>query len=173
MGLLKASVAIDGSKFKAVNNRDKNFTKAKVGRRRTPLEQSISGAARHCRPAGGVGNDRTEEHAVERDADKTEIGDGQARSHREIGVGGTRRPTPTPFATSGRGSGVVGYNVKTAVDTENHLIVAHEVSNVGSGRSQLANTAKAANPLRSMAPCALVRRLARLDGQMPSSNERI
>jgi len=59
------------------------------------------------------------------------------------------------MATSGRGSGVVGYNVKTAVDTENHLIVAHEVSNVGSDRSQLANTAKAANPLRSMAPmCA-------------------
>jgi hypothetical protein len=48
------------------------------------------------------------------------------------------------MATSGRGSGVVSYNVQTAVDTENHLIVAHEVSNVGSDRSQLANTAKAA-----------------------------
>ena len=43
-----------------------------------------------------------------------------------------------------RGSGVVGYNVQTAVDTENHLIVAHEVTNVGSDRSQLANTALAA-----------------------------
>jgi hypothetical protein len=43
MGLLaKASVAIDGSKFKAVNNRDKNFTKAKVERRRTKLEQSVA-----------------------------------------------------------------------------------------------------------------------------------
>jgi transposase len=42
------------------------------------------------------------------------------------------------MATSGRGSGIVGYNVQTAVDTENHLIVAHEVSNVGSDRSQLA-----------------------------------
>ena len=43
MGLLaKASVAIDGSKFKAVNNRDKNFTKAKVERRRTQLEQSVA-----------------------------------------------------------------------------------------------------------------------------------
>ena len=48
------------------------------------------------------------------------------------------------MATSGRGSGVVGYNVQTAVDTENHLIVAHEVTNVGSDRSQLANTAQAA-----------------------------
>jgi hypothetical protein len=53
-------------------------------------------------------------------------------------------PDSRSMATSGRGSGVVGYNVQTAVDTKNHLIVAHEVSNVGSDRSQLANTAKAA-----------------------------
>jgi len=37
-----ASVAIDGSKFKAVNNRDKNFTRAKVERRRTQLEESVA-----------------------------------------------------------------------------------------------------------------------------------
>jgi transposase len=95
--LAKASVAIDGSKFKAVNNRDKNFTKAKVERRRTQLEQ-IS------------------------------LTDPDSRS----------------MATSSRGSGVVGYNVQTAVVTENHLIVAHEVSNVGSDRSQLTNMGKAA-----------------------------
>ena len=53
-------------------------------------------------------------------------------------------PDSRSMATSGRGSGVVGYNVQTAVDTENHLIVAHEVTNVGSDRSQLANTAQAA-----------------------------
>ena len=48
------------------------------------------------------------------------------------------------MATSGRGSGVVGYNVQVATETEHHLIIAHEVTNVGSDRSQLANTAKAA-----------------------------
>ena len=43
MGLLAtSSVAIDGSKFKAVNNRDKNFTRAKVQRRRTQLEESVA-----------------------------------------------------------------------------------------------------------------------------------
>ena len=43
MGLLAtASVAIDGSKFKAVNNRDKNFTRAKVERRRAQLEESVA-----------------------------------------------------------------------------------------------------------------------------------
>ena len=44
-----------------------------------------------------------------------------------------------PMATSGCGSGVVGYNVQVAVDTEHHRIVTHEVTNSGSNRSQLAN----------------------------------
>ena len=48
------------------------------------------------------------------------------------------------MATSGRGSGVVGYNVQTAVDTKHHLIVTHEVTNVGTDRSQLASVAKEA-----------------------------
>ncbi len=48
------------------------------------------------------------------------------------------------MATSGRGSGMVAYNVQSAVDTTNHLIVAHEVTNVGTDRSQLATMAKAA-----------------------------
>src|SRR5215472_7091275 len=48
------------------------------------------------------------------------------------------------MATSGRGFGVVGYNVQVAVDTEHHLIVAHEVTNSGSDRPQLANMAKQA-----------------------------
>ena len=53
-------------------------------------------------------------------------------------------PDARSMATSGRGSGMVGYNVQTAVDTEHHLIVAHEVTNVGTDRSQLANMAKQA-----------------------------
>jgi hypothetical protein len=50
-------------------------------------------------------------------------------------------PDSRSMATSGRGSGVVGYNVQVAVDTEHHLIVTHEVTNTGSDRSQLANIA--------------------------------
>jgi len=52
-------------------------------------------------------------------------------------------PDARSMATSGRGSGVVGYNVQVAVDTEHHLIVTHEVTNVGTDRSQLAQVAKA------------------------------
>jgi hypothetical protein len=46
-------------------------------------------------------------------------------------------PDARSMATSGRGSGMVGYNVQSAVDTKHHLIVTHEVTNVGSDRSQL------------------------------------
>jgi hypothetical protein len=53
-------------------------------------------------------------------------------------------PDSRSMATSGRGSGVVGYNVQVAVDTEHHLIVTHEVTNTGSDRSQLANVASQA-----------------------------
>ena len=53
-------------------------------------------------------------------------------------------PDARSMATSGRGSGVVGYNVQTAVDTRHHLIIAHEVTNQGHDRCQLANMAKQA-----------------------------
>ena len=53
-------------------------------------------------------------------------------------------PDARSMATSGRGSGVVGYNVQVAVETRHHLIIMHEVTNVGNDRSQLSHVAKAA-----------------------------
>jgi hypothetical protein len=53
-------------------------------------------------------------------------------------------PDARSMATSGRGTGIVGYNVQTAVDAKHHLIVAHEVTNVGHDRTQLASMAKQA-----------------------------
>jgi hypothetical protein len=53
-------------------------------------------------------------------------------------------PDARSMATSGRGSGVVGYNVQVAVETEHHLIITHEVTNVGTDRSQLSPVAEAA-----------------------------
>ena len=154
MGLLTtASVAIDGSKFKAVNNRDKNFTRGKVERRRAQLEESV---ARYLSQL-----DTADRHEPsEALARKTErLKEKLAKLKEEMGKLATLEalmlaspdqqvsltdPDSRSMATSGRGSGVVGYNVQVAVDTEHHLIVAHEVTNSGSDRSQLANVAKQA-----------------------------
>jgi transposase len=154
MGLLaKASVAIDGSKFKAVNNRDKNFTKAKVERRRTQLEQSVARYLAQLDTADRQERSETIELKKTRLKEKltklqSEMAKLEAIEKRVLAAPDQQisltDPDSRSMATSGRGSGVVGYNVQTAVDTKNHLIVAHEVSNVGSDRSQLANTAKAA-----------------------------
>ena len=154
MGLLAtASVAIDGSKFKAVNNRDKNFTRAKVERRRAQLEESV---ARYLSQLDTA--DRQE--PTEALATKTErLKDKLATLKQEMARLATIEaqmlaspdqqvsltdPDSRSMATSGRGSGVVGYNVQVAVDTEHHLIVAHEVTTSGSDRAQLANMAKQA-----------------------------
>ena len=152
MGLLaKASVAIDGSKFKAVNNRDKNFTQAKVERRRKQLEESVARYLAQLDTADlqdpsetiTLTKTRLKEKLAKLDEEMKRLAAIEkqmlASPDRQISL---TDPDSRSMATSGRGSGVVGYNVQTAVDTENHLIVAHEVTNVGSDRSQLASMAK-------------------------------
>ena len=154
MGLLaKASVAIDGSKFKAVNNRDKNFTQAKVERRRKQLEESVArylaqlDTADLQEPSETITLTKTRlKEKLEKLASEMQR---LAALEKQMLASPDQQisltdPDSRSMATSGRGSGVVGYNVQTAVDTENHIIVAHEVTNVGSDRSQLANTAQAA-----------------------------
>jgi hypothetical protein len=152
MGLLaKASVAIDGSKFKAVNNRDKNFTQAKVERRRKQLEESVARYLTQLdttdlqEPSETITLTKTrlKEKLAKLDEEMKRL----AAIEKEMLASPDRQisltdPDSRSMATSGRGSGVVGYNVQTAVDTENHLIVTHEVTNTGSDRSQLASVAK-------------------------------
>src|SRR5262245_5176524 len=153
MGLLaKASVAIDGSKFKAVNNRDKNFTSAKIERRRKQLEESVSRYLSQLDTADRQDPSETltlrkvrikEIEKLKSEIDKLAAIEKQVLASPDQQLSLTD-PDSRSMATSGRGSGVVGYNVQVAVDTENHLIVTHEVTNVGSDRAQLANTAQAA-----------------------------
>jgi transposase len=154
MGLLAtASVAIDGSKFKAVNNRDKNFTRAKVERRRAQLEQSV---ARYLAQLDTTDRQAPTEalaakakHLKEKlvrlksEMDKLSAYEKQMLASPDQQISLTD-PDSRSMATSGRGSGVVGYNVQVAVETKNHLIVTHEVTNSGSDRAQLANVAKQA-----------------------------
>ena len=152
MGLLaKASVAIDGSKFKAVNNRDRNFTRAKVERRRAQLEESV---ARYLSQLDTADRQEPSEALAAKTARlKEKLAKLGEEMRRLKGLEARMLAAPDQqvsltdadsrsMATSGRGSGVVGYNVQVAVDTEHHLIVNHEVTNVGSDRSQLARVAK-------------------------------
>jgi transposase len=154
MGLLAtASVAIDGSKFKAVNNRDKNFTRAKVERRRAQLEESVARylsqldtADRHePTEALATKTERLKEKLAKLKAEMAKLAaiEAQMLASPDQQVSLTD-PDSRSMATSGRGSGVVGYNVQVAVDTKHHLIVVHDVINVGNDRAQLARMAKQA-----------------------------
>lgn len=154
MGLLRtASVAIDGSKFKAVNNRDRNFTQAKMAKRMAQIEESVGRYLSQLDAA-----DR-QEPSPEIELRTMRIKEKLARLKREVvrlqDIDAQMRKAPDgqisltdldarSMAVGGRGSGVVGYNVQAAVDTEHHLIVAHDVTNVGNDRAQLARMAKLA-----------------------------
>ena len=147
IGLLSvASVAIDGSKFKAVNNRDRNFTKAKMARRMKQIDDSV---ARYLHQLDSA--DRQEPTAaitsrVNRLQDKIgrlheEMQRLKALEARMLDAPDEQisltDPDARSMATSGRGSGVVGYNVQAAVEIDHHLIVAHDVVQTGSDRAQL------------------------------------
>src|SRR4029079_16055124 len=153
LGLLNAaSVAIDGSKFKAVNARDKNFTEAKMKRRLERIEESIARYIAQLETADRRG-DAMPEAKVERFKDKiAKLNEEIARlsvinaemvksKDKQISL---PDPDARSMATSGMDTGIVGYNVQAAVDTKNHLIVAHEVTNVGTDRHQLSNMAEQA-----------------------------
>ncbi|MBZ8143195.1 IS5/IS1182 family transposase, partial [Rubrivivax gelatinosus] len=145
-------VAVDGSKFKAVNNRDKNFTDRKLQAR---IEQLEDGIKRYL-----VELDRADrDGAAVLPSRVAHLKDKILKVRQQVrelqAVGEQMKATPDgqisltdpdarSMATSGRGTGVVGYNVQTAVDTRHHLIVAHEVTNVGHDRNQLAHIAKLA-----------------------------
>src|SRR5499433_3350625 len=151
MGLLtKASVAIDGSKFKAVNTRDKNFTRGKVERRRAQLEKSVARYLAQLDTADlqepseelAAKTAHLKEKLVKLESEMQRLAAMEklmlASPDQQISL---TDPDSRSMATGGRGSGVVGYNVQVAVDTKHHLIVAHAVTNDGSDRAQLANIA--------------------------------
>ena len=144
MGLLAtASVAIDGSKFKAVNTRDKNFTRNKVERRRAQLEESVArylaqlDTADRQEPSEELASKTAhlQEKLVRPESEMERLAVMEklmlASPDQQISL---TDPDSRSMATSGRGSGVVGYNVQVAVDTDHHLIIAHGSSATGKNR---------------------------------------
>jgi len=148
----QAVVEVDGSKFKAVNNRDRNFTSAKVQRRMEQIEASINRylSALDVADQQEAGTEHGKSSKLKQ---KIEALKQRLQQLKEIGVLvqaapdkqiSLTDPDARSMATSGKGTGVVGYNVQTAVDAQHHLIVAHEVTNVGNDRGQLASMAQQA-----------------------------
>ena len=147
-----AVVAVDGSKFKAVNNRDKNFTPAKLQRRIEQVEDSIARYMAAMDTADRQENEVARAKSA-RLKDKITALREQVRQFRAMeqaikdapdGQVSLTDPDARSMATSGKGSGIVGYNVQAAVDTRHHLIVACEVTNKGFDRGQLSGMARQA-----------------------------
>jgi transposase len=148
----QAIVAIDSSKFKAVNSRDRNFTPHKVDKRQQQIEESIQRYLNALETA-----DRTQPAEVEaktaRLREKIRTLRQQMRRMEQIRKDLQQQPDEQLSLTDpdsrsmisqAKGTGIVGYNVQAAVDTKHHLIVAHEVTNVGSDRAQLSKMGRAA-----------------------------
>ena len=145
----EAMVAIDGSKFKAVNNRDRNYTANKIKRRREQIETSIDRYLAALETADlqepDIAEAKTERlqekiAKLKQQMEQLDSIEAQLQETPDKQISLTD-PDARSMATSGRGSGMVGYNVQVAVDTKHHLIVAHEVTNVGHDRHQLTNMA--------------------------------
>lgn len=144
-------VAIDGSKFKGVNSRDKNFTRKSIKRRQQRLEQHINrylailDEADKREPADAK---YTAEELAEKIASMTaemarlKAIDAEVQAHPDKQVSLTD-PDSRSMAKAGGGS-EVGYNVQAAVDTKHHLIVAHDVTNAPTDRNQLSSIGRQA-----------------------------
>ena len=144
-------VAIDGSKFKAVNSRDKNFTRKSVKRR---LQKTQANIDRYLAKLDAVDQEEPEVREVtakelkqkiasmEAKMDELKIREAEVAAHPDKQVSLTD-PDARSMMKAGGGS-TVSYNVQTAVDSKHHLIAAHEVTNATVDRSQLASMAKQA-----------------------------
>ena len=141
-------VAIDGSKFKAVNSRDKNFTKKSVKRR---LQKTQANIDRYLSKLDAVDREEPEIREVTAAELKQKIASMEAKmeqlkrheaeveAHPDSQVSLTD-PDARSMMKAGGGS-TVSYNVQTAVDSKHHLIAAHEVTNAPSDRGQLSSMA--------------------------------
>jgi transposase len=148
----QAIVAIDSSKFKAVNSRDRNFTPGKVDKRQEQIEESIQRYLSALETA-----DRTQPAEVEAKTERLreKISTLREQMRRMDTIREELKQQPDEqisltdpdaraMVSQAKGTGVVGYNVQAVVDAKHHLIVTHEVTNAGSDRAQLTTMGTAA-----------------------------
>jgi transposase len=146
----QTTVVIDGSKFKGVNDRDRNYTPGKLKRRREELERSID---RYFYRLDKMDQKADEVAEIQVPAIKEKIAslkevlaqldvvEAELKVSEDKQVSQT---DPESRSLRTRGTGIVGYNVQTAVEPDNHLIVAHAVTNQFNDHRQLSPMAIAA-----------------------------
>ena len=148
--LSQSTVVVDGSKFKGVNNRDRNYTPGKLKRRRQELERSIERYFYRLDKLDQKAEDVVElqtpmlneklaslkEALAELDALEPEL---EKTEDKQISL-----TDPESRSLRTRGTGIVGYNVQIAVEPDNHLIVANAVTNQFNDHRQLSPMAIAA-----------------------------
>jgi transposase len=145
----RAIVAIDGSKMKAVNNRDKNYTAAKVQSRMKQVQDNIDRYLEELDRADREDNDIAESKATRLQEKIVRLrAQMRALEAREVEVRlapdqqiSLTDPDARAMTSAGRGTSIVGYNLQAVVDSQHHLIVAHELLNVGNDRGQLSTMA--------------------------------
>jgi transposase len=153
LGLIAGgTVAVDGSRFRAVNARDRNFTPVTIQRRMEQVNASIerylgmldtadrqesdAGELRTARLTTRLGELRRQMRELE--AMEQAVA---ATPDRQISL---TDPDARAMASAGTGTGLVGYNLQAAVDTGSHIIVAHEIINLSHDRTSLANMGRQA-----------------------------
>ena len=153
LGLIAGSmVAVDGSRFRAVNARDRNFTPVTIRRRMEQVDDSIERYLGMLdtadRQEGGAAERRTARLTTRLDELRRQMRELEAMEQaleatpdRQISL---TDPDARAMASAGTGTGQVGYNLQAAVDTGSHIIVAHEIINLGHDRTSLANMGRQA-----------------------------
>ena len=149
----KAAVAVDSSKFKAVNSRDRNFTPAKIEKGKQQIEESIQrylsalDTADRTMPLLEFGpryaHLKDKLSALRKQMRRMDEMKERLKAEPDEQLSLTD-PDARSMMSQAKGTGLVGYNVQTAVDVRHHLIVDHEVTNVGGDRAQLSKMALAA-----------------------------
>ena len=148
LGLIAGGmVAVDGSRMRAVNARDRNFTPVTIRRRMEQVDASIvrylgmlDTADRQEGEAAQLRTGRLTERLGELRRQMRELEAMEqavaASPDRQISL---TDPDARAMASAGTGTGLVGYNLQAAVDADSHIIVAHEVINLSHDRTSLAN----------------------------------
>jgi len=148
LNLLSNLVAIDGSKFKAVNNRDKTHTESSIKTDLRQLDKSVQHYlqemnildARSADSKSQISKEQLEAkiQKLKNSTEHLKLLDQQLKASPDRQISKT---DPDSRAMRAKDKGFVGYNVQSAVDSQSHLIVTHEVTNVGIDRNALAQIA--------------------------------